>query len=248
MAHEFINGSYRETNLANESTEYLARREELRQAEIELMKHQERVAALRRALPAGAELREYEFLEGPADLGAGDDPVHVVKLSELFTAAERPLVVYHMMYGKKQTKPCPMCTMWVDGFNGVAHHFAEKVDFAVVMAAEPKAVRDHARSRGWNSLRLLSSGSNTFKFDLGSEDAEGAQDSTVSVFAKDTKGAVRHSYSAHPRMSPKIKERGIDLLTPVWSLMDLTSQGRGEWYPSLAYGPKAHTGYRKTRL
>src|SRR5580693_6833600 len=98
MAHEFINGSYRETNLANESAEYLARREELRQAEIELMKHQERVAALRRALPAGAELREYEFLEGPADLGAGDDPVHVVKLSELFTAAERPLVVYHMMY------------------------------------------------------------------------------------------------------------------------------------------------------
>jgi hypothetical protein len=41
-------------------------------------------------------------------------------------------------------------------------------------------------------------------------------------------------------MSPQIKERKIDLLTPVWDLMDLTSQGRGEWCPSLVYGTKAH--------
>ena len=167
--------------------------------------------------------------------------MRTVKLSELFTAAGRPLVIYHMMYGKKQTKPCPMCTMWVDGFNGVVHHLAQNIDFAIVMATEPKALRDHARSRGWNNLRLLSAGSNTFKFDLGSEDAEGAQDSAVSVFAKDSKGVVRHTYSAHPRMSPEIKERGIDLLTPVWDLMDLTPQGRGEWYPSLMYRTKALT-------
>jgi predicted dithiol-disulfide oxidoreductase (DUF899 family) len=241
VVHEFINGWYRETNLANEPAEYVARREELRLAEIELMEHQERVAALRRALPPGAVLGEYEFLEVPADLGRDDEPVRRVKLSELFTVAERPLVIYHMMYGKKQAKPCPMCTMWVDGFNGVAHHLAQNIDFAIVMAAEPKALRDHARSRGWNNLRLLSAGSNTFKFDLGSEDAEGAQDSAVSVFAKDSKGVVRHTYSAHPRMSPEIKERGIDLLTPVWDLMDLTPQGRGEWYPSLMYRTKALT-------
>ena len=67
MVHEFINGWYRETNLANEPAEYVARREELRLAEIELMEHQERVAALRRALPPGAVLGEYEFLEVPAD-------------------------------------------------------------------------------------------------------------------------------------------------------------------------------------
>jgi predicted dithiol-disulfide oxidoreductase (DUF899 family) len=126
-------------------------------------------------------LGEYEFLEGPVDLNAVEESAHTVRLSELFTVAERPLVIYHMMYGKKQTKPCPMCTMWVDGFNGVAHHLAQNIDFAVVMAAESKAVRDHARTRGWNNLRLLSAGPNTFKFDLGSEDVEGAQDSAVSV-------------------------------------------------------------------
>jgi predicted dithiol-disulfide oxidoreductase (DUF899 family) len=239
MTHEFINGTYRQTNLANESKEYLAKREELRLAEIELMEHRGRVAALRRALPQGAVLQDYEFLEGPADLDAGDEPLHTVKLSELFTAVNRPLVLYHLMYGKKQTKPCPMCTMWIDGANGVAQHIAQNIDFAVVAAADPGALRKHARERGWNNLRLLSAGSNTFKYDLGSEDVDGGQDSSVSVFTKDADNRVRHFYTAHPRMAPDIKERGIDLLAPVWNFMDLTPQGRGEWYASLAYGTKA---------
>lgn len=60
--------------------------------------------------------------------------MRAVRLSELFTAPDRPLVIYHLMYGKKQTKPCPMCTMWVDGWNGVAHHIAQNVDLAIVAA------------------------------------------------------------------------------------------------------------------
>jgi predicted dithiol-disulfide oxidoreductase (DUF899 family) len=239
MVHEFIDGTYRQTNLTNESKEYLTRREELRRAEIELMKHREKVAALRRSLPQGAILHDYEFLEGPVNLDAGDEPVHSVKLSQLFTAADRPLVIYHLMYGKKNVTPCPMCTMWIDGANGVAQHIAQNIDFAVVAAVDPKALRDHARNRGWNNVRLLSAGSNAFKYDLGSEDAEGAQDSTVSVFTKDGGNNVRHFYTAHPRMAPDIQERGIDLLAPVWNFMDLTPQGRGAWYASLSYGTKA---------
>ncbi len=119
MTHEFQSGTYRQTNLTSESEEYLAKREELRLAEIELMQHCERVAALRRALPLGPALQDYEFLEGPIALDEGDEPIHTVKLSELFTTAGRPLVIYHLMYGKKQVKPCPMCTMWIDGANGV---------------------------------------------------------------------------------------------------------------------------------
>ena len=114
-----------------------------------------------------------------------------------------------------------------------------KLSFAVVAAADPKALRDHARKRGWNNVRLLSAGSNTFKYDLGSESPDGGQDSTVSVFTKDDGNNVRHFYSAHPRMAPDIQERGIDLLAPVWNFMDLTPQGRGEWYASLSYGTKA---------
>ena len=239
MKYEFINGTYRQTNLTNESEEYLARREELRVEEIELMEHRERVAALRRALPQGAPLQDYEFLEGPPDLNAGDEPIRTVKLSELFTAVARPLVIYHLMYGKKNVKPCPMCTMWVDGANGVAQHLAQNIDFAVVAAADPKALRDFARARGWNNLRLLSAGSSTFKYDLGSEKTDGGQDSCVSVFTKDADNTVRHFYSAHPKMGPEIEERGIDLLAPVWNFLDLTPKGRGDWYSSLAYGTKA---------
>jgi predicted dithiol-disulfide oxidoreductase (DUF899 family) len=74
--------------------------------------------------------------------------------------------------------------MWIDGTNGVAQH----IDFALVAAADPKALRDHARERGWNNIRLPSAGSSTFKYDLGGEDADGGQDSSVSVFRR-RKGA-----------------------------------------------------------
>ena len=44
--------------LRNESDEYLSKREELRLAEIELMRQRERVAELRRTLPQGAALQD----------------------------------------------------------------------------------------------------------------------------------------------------------------------------------------------
>ena len=238
MVHEMIDGAYRQTNLPNESPEYLAKREELRLAEIELMKQRERCAELRRGLPQGAMIRDYEFLEGPAALDKGDEPVEKVLLSQLFTAPDRSLVIYQMMYGKKQTSPCPMCTAWIDSWNGVAHHLAQNIDVAIVAAAEPSALRAFARTRGWDRLRLLSAGDSTFKYDLGSEDAEGNQDSTISVFTRDGDGALRHFYSVHPRLGEDIKERGIDEWNPIWNVLDLTPQGRGSWYASLDYGTK----------
>jgi predicted dithiol-disulfide oxidoreductase (DUF899 family) len=223
------------TNLQGESEEYQAKREELRLAEIELMHQRERVAALRRALPQGATVGDYIFEEGPTDLSAGDEPVRQVRLTELFSSPDRPLVIYHLMYGKKQTNPCPMCTMWIDGYNGVAQHLKQNVDLAIAAAADPSALRAHARARGWDRLRLLSCRTNAFKRDLKSEDAEGRQDSTISVFTMAADGSVRHFYTAHPSMAEDIRERGIDLLTPVYNMLDLTPAGRGSWYASLNY-------------
>lgn len=238
MVNEMIDGTYRQTNLANESPEYLAKREQVRLAEIELLNARERVAALRRDLPKGATIQDYEFLEGPTSLADGDAPTENVRLSELFTEPDRSLVIYHFMYGKKQTVACPMCTAWIDGYNGVAHHIAQNVDFAIVAAADPATLRAYARNRGWDKLRLLSAGNSTFKYDLGSEDAEGHQDSTMSVFTRDSDGTLRHFYSCHPRLAENIKERGIDELTPIFNMLDLTPQGRGSWYASLDYGTK----------
>ena len=238
MVHTVVDGTYRQTNLTNESPEYLAKREQLRLAEIDLMRQRERVADLRRNLPEGAPLQDYEFAEGPRDLNAGDAPVRTVRLSELFTKPNRALVIYQFMFGKKQTKACPMCTAWLDSANGVAHHLAQNLDFAVVAAADLPTLRSHARQRGWDKLRLLSAGTNTFKYDLGSEDREGGQDSTISVFTRDPNGTVHHFYSVHPRMASDIQERGIDLYTPIWHYLDLTPQGRGDWATSLSYGTK----------
>jgi predicted dithiol-disulfide oxidoreductase (DUF899 family) len=105
-----------------------------------------------------------------------------------------------------------MCTAWIDGFNGVADHLAQNINLAVVAAADTPVLRSHARARGWKKLRLLSAGSSTFKYDMGSEDRDGKQDSTISVFSRANDGTLRHFYSAHPRMAGDIKERGIDLL------------------------------------
>src|ERR1041384_5021037 len=144
MVKEMIDGSYRQTNLTNESAEYLVKREEVRLAEIDLMRARERVAELRRALPKGAELQDYEFLEGPASLSEGDEPITKVRLTELFTAPDRSLVIYHFMFGKKQTSACPMCTAWIDCFNGIAHHVAQNLDLAIVAAADPTTLRAYA--------------------------------------------------------------------------------------------------------
>jgi predicted dithiol-disulfide oxidoreductase (DUF899 family) len=61
-------------------------------AEIELMQHTERVAALRRQLPAGPEVEGYVFREVPRDLDAGDSPVSSARLSDLFNGPGRSLV------------------------------------------------------------------------------------------------------------------------------------------------------------
>ena len=210
-----------------ESDEYRRQREALRIAELDLIDHVERIAVLRRQLPHDTAVDDYELVAV-----ASGKPV---RLSALFSAPDRALILYHFMYGKAQTEPCPLCTMWIDGYNAAASHLAQNADFAVVAAAEPAAIRAHAASRGWSNLRLLSAGDSTFKFDLGSEDADGTQTEWISVFTRGDDGVVHHVYSKGAQMADDRRERGIDLLTPVWHLLDLTPNGRDDWYPSLSY-------------
>jgi predicted dithiol-disulfide oxidoreductase (DUF899 family) len=41
-------------------------------------------------------------------------------------------------------------------------------------------------------------------------------------------------------MAEDVIEQGIDLLTPVYNLLDLIPQGRGDWYAKLAYPDGLH--------
>jgi predicted dithiol-disulfide oxidoreductase (DUF899 family) len=55
------------------------------------------------------------------------------------------------------------------------------------------------------------------------------------VFTRGPDGTIRHVYSRGAEMADDRRERGIDLLSPVWHLLDLTPDGRKDWYPSLNY-------------
>lgn len=208
----------------SESFGYQARRRALLDAERDLALQREKVARLRRELPLDTVIADYEFEEARSG--------EMVTLSSL--VSDRSLVVYHFMFGKAQTQPCPMCTMWIDGFDAVVDHVQRSADFVVVAAADPEAIAAHADARGWSRIRLFSARRCSFKYDLGSEGPEGEQLPTVSVIVR-REGELIHLYSGQPQLSDSMQERGLDLLSPVWHLLDLTAEGRGDWYPSLVY-------------
>jgi predicted dithiol-disulfide oxidoreductase (DUF899 family) len=216
-----------------ESEAYRQARDALLEAEIALRDQREAVAAQRRKLPRDTAIDDYVFQEGPADLDL-DGPVSEIRLSDLLGDSGKPLIVYQYMYGAAQNAPCPMCTMWVDGFNGTSQHIDRNANFAVVAQTEIDSLRSLGRRRGWHGLRLLSSAGSTFKTDLNFQNEAGRQFPGVSVFGRVAGGSPCHFYSASALMGAD-QFRGIDLLSPVWNLLDLTPEGRGDWEPSLAY-------------
>ena len=199
--------------------EYRRSRERLREAEIDLRDRVEAVAAMRRALPLGPVVPDYAFVEGD----------NRVRLSELFTDGKPYLILYHLMYWADDDDFCPMCSLWIDGFNGVAPHATQRANLVIASRAPFDRLQAWGERRGWHRLRLLSDDGPAFARDIDAEDAQGNPDSTVVVLAKDGDG-VRHVYTAHPMLEDR--ERGIDLLCPVWNLFDLMPSGRGDWYPT----------------
>jgi len=198
--------------LANESEAYRRTRAELLEAEIALRDQCERVAALRRKLAVETEVEDYLFEEGPAELKK-EGPFTKVHLSGLFA---------------------DMCTLWIDGFNGVAHHLLQRVNFAIIAQVGIGELREWGRQRGWHRLRLVSSAGSNFKTDLHYQDADGNQQPGISVFVRSPDGSVKHFYSNCAIMKEKVN-RGIDLLSPVWNIFDLTPEGRGDWNAKLDY-------------
>lgn len=213
------------------SEEYVAARTELAKMERVLRDHIEEVAAARRRMPKGLVLRDYILTEGPTDLGQ-QELVRETRLRDLFGNHDT-LVVYHLMFHPDDDEACPMCSMWVDGFHGVSHHLAQHTAFAVVAKAPLPTLRRWARRRGWDGLRILSSHGTRFNADLNAERPGGDQRPMISVFTKEG-DRVRHFYTL-PANFLDDAQRGIDLLSPVWNVLDLLPGGRGEWYAGNSY-------------
>ncbi|NNL66416.1 MAG: DUF899 family protein [Myxococcales bacterium] len=217
--------------LANETPEYRKLRAELLEAEIALKDQCERVAQLRRGLPATPVETDWVLRAGPDDLSV-EGPLRDVRLSELFGEHDT-LVLMHFMYGGAQESPCPMCSMWADGYDGVVKHLEQHVAFAVCVEGDLATLRAFARERGWGRFRCVSSGGSSLKDDLRMQTPEGGQLPGVSVFTRSADG-VCHTYT-QSAMLGNGHFRGMDLLSPVWNFLDLTPAGRGDWMPGFGY-------------
>jgi predicted dithiol-disulfide oxidoreductase (DUF899 family) len=212
----------------NESVKYRAKRNELLRAEMDLRTHVERVAVLRRKLPLGGEVREdyvFESADGP------------VKLSELFGKHDT-LVLYNFMYGPRMKEPCPMCTAMLDSLNGAAEHLGQRVGLAVVAKSPIDRIQDFARERGWVQARLISSADNSYNRDYQGETANGEQMPMLHVFTR-RNGKVHHFWSSEMLFPPALRgqhSRHVDMIWPLWNVLDLVPAGRGgDWYPRLSY-------------
>jgi predicted dithiol-disulfide oxidoreductase (DUF899 family) len=220
-----------------ESEAYRAARNELLEAEMALRKNVEAVAALRRKLPLGGEVSEdYVFEE---DRGA--DGVRQVRLSELFEEGKEgkdTLAVYSFMYGPSMKAACPMCTSMLDSLNGGARHISERINLVVVAKSPMARIREFADERGWGNLRLLSSAGNTYNRDYRGESPEGNQTPSLNIFVR-RDGAIHHFYNTELLFAPRDPGqdgRHVDMLWPLWNMLDFTPEGRGErWYPKLSY-------------
>jgi len=214
--------------LSQESADYASVRDELQAAEIALRDQRERVAELRRTLPRDTRVADAELVE------IRDGARQAVRLSELFSAPDKPLILMHFMYGKAQAHPCPMCTSWADGYDGILPHLRQRADFAVFVAGDPGAFGEYARSRGWRNLRIVSAGESRLKRDLGFEPEEGAQHPGLSVFERGADGSVRHFYSQSALLG-EAGFRGMVLLNPLCHFFDALPEGRGDFFPSKQY-------------
>jgi predicted dithiol-disulfide oxidoreductase (DUF899 family) len=214
------------SHFPNESLEYRQARNELLAAEIELRRHIEQVAALRRALPAGGEIPADYTFEG-AD-GA-------VRLSQMFGDKDT-LVLYSMMLGPQREQGCPMCTAMLTSWNGTARNLRERVAIAVTARSPIERLLAFKKERGWENLPIYSDTKGDYT--RAYVDADDGDVPGLSILTR-SGGTIRHFWSgemsgvmADPGQDP----RGAPDLDPLWTILDLTPVGRGgTWYPMLEY-------------
>lgn len=221
-----------------ESSAYRQGRNTLLKAEMDLRRHLEEVAALRRQLPLGGVVPEnYVFEEGDRDLN-DSRTARSVRMSELFAPGKDTLAIYSYMFGPEMKEPCVSCTSILDSMNGTAPHASQRINLAVVAKSPLERIRKVARERGWNHLRLLSSRGNTYNHDYHGEDAKGGQLPSLNIFRR-RDGKIHHFYHTELLFAPSEPGqdgRHVDLLWPLWNLFDFTPEGRGkDWYPRLRY-------------
>src|SRR5579885_403847 len=210
----------------NESEEYRRARQALLVEEIELRRHIERVAELRRALPPGGEVTgNFRFVgeHGETDFVG------------LF-GAKQTVVIYSWMFGPQRARPCPMCTALLSALDGEARDIEQNVALAVTARSSIDRMVAFKYERGWQHLKLYSDVSGDYTRAYVNPD-----DGDTPAFNGFTRrdGTIRHFWAGEMFAvppDPGQDPRGAPDLMPLWNVLDLTPEGRPPtWYPKLEY-------------
>jgi predicted dithiol-disulfide oxidoreductase (DUF899 family) len=212
----------------NESAQYRRARNELLREEIELRRHIERVAAMRRSLPSGGEvIGDYRFEgeNGPTDFAGlfGD---------------KQTLVVYSYMFGPQRERPCPMCTSLLSAWEGEARDIEQRVALAVVARSPIDRLVAFKRERGWRDLKLYCDLNGNYSRDYHAVAPDDSDIPEINVFTR-RDGIIRLFWAGEmgfDTADPGQDPRGAPDPMPIWTVLDMTPEGRGtDWYPKLEY-------------
>jgi predicted dithiol-disulfide oxidoreductase (DUF899 family) len=209
----------------NESADYRQARNALLAEELELRRHIARVAEQRRRLPPGGEVTKRYMFEG--EQGA-------VSLADLF-AGKQTLAIYSFMFGPQRQAICPMCTSFMNVWDHKIPALTERVAIAFVARSPIARIAALKKERGWSRMPLYSDPSGDYTRDYVSK-----TDADMPGYAVFTKrdGTIRHFWSGEmsgAMADPGQDPRGAPDFDPLWTLLDTTPEGRGDWYPKLTY-------------
>jgi predicted dithiol-disulfide oxidoreductase (DUF899 family) len=207
--------------------EWLAARKGLLEKEKQFTRLHDELNTERRSLPWVKVSKEYVF-EGPN----GKET-----LRDLFEGRSQ-LIVYHFMFAPEGSAGCPHCSLRADGFNGINVHLKERDVTMIAVSRGPyEKLAAYKERMGWG-FKWVSSGNSDFNFDFhvsfkpeematgqaffnyaiqnpGPADREGH-----SVFYKDERGDVFHTYSCY--------SRGNELFNIHYHYLDIVPKGRDE--------------------
>ena len=211
------------------SPEYDRARASLLAEEIELRRHMTRLAEQRRALPPGPVITKgYRFK---------DEQGFDASLLNLF-GDKSTLVTYFWMYGPQRPRPCPMCTNLLGALNGNAADIKQRVALKVLGRSPVDRQYAFAQERGWRDLNFVQTVGDDYAKDLGVLMPDGSEYPALVVYRRDG-DQVRLFWASE--MTREMADPGQDPrdapdLASLWTVLDLTPEGRGtDWYPKLQY-------------
>jgi predicted dithiol-disulfide oxidoreductase (DUF899 family) len=205
-----------ELRYPNESRAYRDARDSLLKDEQELIDKVKTVAAKRRELPLGGQLKEDYVFQWAVDGKVGKR----VKFSELF-GDKNTLLLYSFMFGPSWDKPCPSCTSLVDGFDRTSYQVTRNAGFAAIAKAPAERINAWAKQRGWSQIALVSGFQSSYQADYKCQDSDDMQLPVMHVFRRQG-GRIFHFWGT------ELPGNHLDTVWPYWNLMDFTPEGRPE--------------------